>query len=123
MSVTKDGHGGEGGPDRPAGPVPVRDLMKRMTPEPEAEGEPRWEGEERTFEADGVVWTVRPSGAGLYGTGDLGTARLLAVHFYREDAPDRPQREALIAASRFAGLGPDELRELYDRATPIELED
>jgi hypothetical protein len=123
VSRPADDRDEERGRDRQPGPVPVRDLMKRITPEPEAEGEPRWEGEERTFEADGVVWSVRPAGAGKYGTGDLGTARLLAVHFYREDVPGRPQREALIAAARFESLRPEELRELYDRATPIELDD
>ncbi|MEJ2503594.1 MAG: hypothetical protein P8177_09845, partial [Gemmatimonadota bacterium] len=55
--------GSPNGEDGTGGPVPVRDLMKRMTPEPEAEGEPRWEGEERRFEADGVTWTVRTAGA------------------------------------------------------------
>ena len=123
MSGPPDDGSGAEDREKPVGPVPVRDLMKRMTPEPDAEGDPRWEGEERAFEADGVVWSVRPSGAGMYGTGNLGTARLLAVHFYSEDEPDRPQREALIAAGRFQELGPEELRELYARATPIELDD
>lgn len=111
-------------PDResPGGPVPVRDLMKTMTPEPEAAGEPRWEGEEQGFERDGVEWVVRSAGAGSYGTGTLGTSRLVAVHFFRADDPDVPVREALVPAGVFPHLHAQELRELYDRATPIELD-
>ena len=105
------------------GPVPVRDLMQASRPEPvaEAEGEPRWEGEGQEFELDGVTWTVRPAGEGAYGTGDLGTARLLAVHFYRGDDPD-PEREALVPASRFGAFHDEELVALLETATPIEVE-
>lgn len=110
----------------PAGPVPVRDLMKRMTPEPEAapgaEADPRWDRMERTFQAGDETWVVRSAGAGAYGTGRLGTARLVAVHFFRESAPDAPVREALLPAGVFPDLGATELRELFDRATPIDLE-
>lgn len=109
--------------ERTGGPVPVRDLMKQMKPEPEAEGEPQWEGEGRGFERDGVTWSARPAGAGSYGTGDQGTARLLAIHFYREDDPEHPVREALVPAASFPGLHQDELRTLFERATPIELDD
>lgn len=104
-------------------PVPVRDLMKSMSPEPEAEGEPRWEGEERSFELDGTHWIVRTAGAGSYGTGGVGAARLVAVHFFREDTPERPVREALIAGGVFPGLRGEELRTLFERATPIDLGD
>jgi hypothetical protein len=102
------------------GPVPVRDLMKRMTPEPEAEGEPGWEGVEHEFDIDGEEWRVRTAGAGAYGTGARGTARLVAVHFFRREALDTPVREALVPAGRFPHLLPEELRKLFEHATPIE---
>lgn len=107
----------------PPGPVPVRDLMKRMTPEPDpapgADADPLWEGAERGFETGDVAWIARSAGAGAYGTGRLGTARLVAVHFYRRDDPATPVREALVSAGAFPHLGPAELRELFERATPI----
>lgn len=106
----------------PEGPVPVRDLMKQMVSRPEVEGEPRWEGTEHTFERDGESWLVRAAGAGAYGTGARGRARLTAVHFYREQDPETPVREALVPAGVFPHLRPEELRTLYDRATPIELD-
>ena len=110
-------------PGPPAGPVPVRDLMKARTPEheppPEAEQDPRWDGMERGFERDDVAWVVRSAGAGAYGTGRLGRARLVAVHFFRKDAPDTPVREALVPAGQFPHMGAAELGELFDRATPI----
>lgn len=104
------------------GPVPVRDLMKQMVSQPEAEGEPRWEGTEHAFEMDGEEWRARVAGAGSYGTGDRGSARLSAVHFCREDEPETPVREALVPADDFPHLRPEELRTLYERATPIELD-
>lgn len=105
------------------GPVPVRDLMKVPAADPAAEGEPRWEGNERGFELEGEEWTARTAGAGAYGTGEHGAARLLAVHFFRASDPDRPVREALVPAGLFAELWPDELRTLFQRATPIELDE
>lgn len=106
-----------------SGPVPVRDLMRRMTAAPEAEGEPAWEGEERSFELDGTTWTVRAAGAGSYGTGMVGAARLVALHFFRDDAPERPVREALVPRGAFPGLRAEELVGILQRATPIELAD
>lgn len=108
--------------DEGTGPVPVRDLMNVPSTEPEveAEGEPRWEGDEQRFDLDGEAWTVRTAGAGSYGTGGVGAARLLAVHFYRAADPERPVREALVPAARFVDLWPDELRTLFRRATPIQ---
>ena len=82
----------------------------------------RWEGEERTFEREGETWCARPSGAGAYGTGARGQARLVAVHFFRGEEPDTPVREALVAAGAFPHLRPEELRALCDRATPIDLD-
>ena len=108
--------------EQTSGPVPVRDLMKPATPEPQAEGEPRWEEDERAFDLDGDEWLVRPSGAGSYGTGRLGTARLLALHFYRADAPDRPVREALVPKADFLTLRDVELGALFRKATPIDLD-
>lgn len=113
--MTDEEKGGEG-------PVPVRDLMKQMVSRPEVEGEPRWEGTELAFERGGETWRVRAAGAGAYGTGARGRARLVAVHFYRDDAPERPVREALVPAGAFPHLRPEELRTLFDRATPIELD-
>lgn len=104
------------------GPVPVRDLMKVPTPVPVGDAEPLWEGSERAFEMEGEEWMARSAGTGAYGTGGHGVARLLAVHFYRASDPDHPVREALLAAGLFAGLCPDELRTLYQRATPIDLD-
>ncbi len=97
--------------------------MQVPTPVPESEGDPRWEGAESAFDLDGEEWLARTAGAGSYGTGGHGAARLLAVHFYRASAPDRPVREALLPAGRFADLWPDELRTLFRRATPIDLDE
>jgi hypothetical protein len=104
------------------GPVPVRDLMQRPAHEPEPEGEPGWTGDERELTIDDRQWRVRPAGAGSYGTGKLGAARLLAVHFFRDDAPDRPVREALVPAGVYPYLREPELRDLFRRATPVVVE-
>lgn len=104
------------------GPVPVRDLMKQMVSQPESEGTPRWEGAEHAFDVEEERWVARTAGAGAYGTGSRGTARLVAVHFYLEDDPDTPVREALVGAGRFPHLRPEELRALLASATPIELD-
>ncbi len=116
--MSDDGH------EDATGPVPVRDLMKTVHPEqePAAEGEPRWDGPERSFEHGGEEWTARSAGAGAYGTGRAGRARLVAVHFFRVADPERPVREALVAAGWFPHMRPEELRELFERATPIELD-
>lgn len=102
-----------------SGPVPVRDLMKRPPPATESGGESRWPGEEREFEMDDARWTVRTAGAGSYGTGRKGIARLVAVHFFREAEPETPVREALVPAGEFHNLRDPELRTLFNRATPI----
>ena len=108
-----------------SGPVPVRDLMKPSPPESdtrEAEGAPRPVVIEREFEREDGLWIARNAGVGAYGTGRLGTARLVAVHFYHGDDPQVPVREALVPAGRFPHLGAAELGELFERATPIELD-
>ena len=74
---------------------------------------------EREFERDGEPWLARPAGSGAYGTGRAGSARLLAIHFFRAADPAKPLREALLTAGAFDGLDPSELRVLCDRATPI----
>lgn len=113
-------------PGQPApGPVPVRDLMRPPSPASEtaeAEAESPPDAIQREFEREDGVWIARNAGAGAYGTGRLGTARLVAVHFYRRDEPQVPVREALVPAGRFPDLRAEELSELFDRATPIELE-
>jgi hypothetical protein len=110
-----------GGTD--AGPVPVRHLVG----EPEEEGPieaspPAGPGGPvgRTFEAGGEAWVARPAGAGCYGTGRRGVARILAVHFFRAASPDEPEREALVPAALFGELRPTEWVEVWSRATPIE---
>ena len=112
--------GRDDGPQPVRGPVPVRDLMKPAAPDVEGEGEPRWESGAREFEVQDESWTVRTAGAGTYGTGVHGTARLLAVHFFRADAPETPVREALVPAGLFKGMRDAELRALFEGATPIE---
>lgn len=108
---------GEGG----SGPVPVRDLLKQRQPEPAASPrDPEPPTLEFTFETEEGGWLARVAGDGSYGTGRVGAARLLAVHFYHQDDPDTPLREALLPAGRFPHLREEELREMFDRATPIE---
>jgi hypothetical protein len=124
-----------------SGPVPVRDLLKQTgegpgrsggTPpdaaaedrDPDAAGPPAPEAEvgERAFQMGDETWLARPAGEGLYGTGRLGSARLAAIHFFRASEPERPVSEALVSASAFRQLDGTELRALYERATPIEVE-
>ena len=116
----------------PAGPVPVREVMK--TPgsgsaiggsgAPGETGEPGAVAEDvtREFDREDGPWLARKAGSGAYGTGRLGTARLVAVHFCRGEDPGTPVREALIPAGAFADLAAEELRDLFDRATPVELD-
>jgi hypothetical protein len=131
------------------GPVPVRDLLKQLGQDSQADGEAvapeevptRIEEaptEDREAEApddrsgsatgtvfglDGHEWVARVAGMGCYGTGRRGMALLQAVHFYRADEPDRPVREALLPAAQLQHLGPEELRAVFGRATPIEVQD
>jgi hypothetical protein len=100
------------------GPVPARDLASRQEAEPA--GEAGDVSAQLRFEVEGEEWLARPAGAGCYGTGRRGAARLLAVHFYRATGAGEPVREALIPAGAFAGLGPEELVAVWSRATPIE---
>lgn len=124
MNARDDGGRGSS----PRGPVPVRDLMKSMTPgaapDPVAETGSRADGLgiESSFENEDGSWIARSTGAGSYGTGRTGTAKLVAVHFFRQDAPETPVREALVPAGAFGHLRPEELRALFERATPIDLD-
>jgi hypothetical protein len=110
------------GTEEGKGPVPVRDLMRGTSADDEPPGEPRWEGDGREFEMEGESWSARPAGAGAYGTGRLGSARLLAIHFVRTREPERPVREALLPAGEFPTLREPELRTLFHRATVIDVE-
>lgn len=72
----------------------------------------------RIFEHEGRTWTARVAGAGAGGTGRLGTAAIVAIHFWPEGS-DLPTFEALLPRGRLEGLFDAELRELLTRATPI----
>jgi hypothetical protein len=113
------------------GPVPVRDLLGQrdrgaeVVAGSEAGAVPGAEagvaaGSARRFDVAGEVWLAREAGAGCYGTGRQGTARLLAVHFFREESPGEPVREALIPAAAFGALRAEEWVGVWSGATPIE---
>lgn len=136
---------GKGSSDE-SGPVPVRDLVQPRPAAPAdaapeagetdeageadrpgggreaASSDPGVQAREHRFEHESEVWVARRAGEGSYGTGPRGAARLVAVHFFRESEPDRPVREALLAAGAFDGLRPEELRTMLEAATPIELD-
>ncbi|NLG61930.1 MAG: hypothetical protein GX539_06760 [Candidatus Cloacimonetes bacterium] len=59
------------------------------------------------------------AGKGAWGSGAYGLGMVVAVHFAPATAPHLPEREALLARGRFAGLYDEELRELFEKATPI----
>lgn len=106
-----------------AGPVPVRELLSQRGGSPAQGGEPAPAADmpaERGFDAGGESWLARPAGAGCYGTGRRGAARLMAVHFFRAEAASDPVREALLPASVFAELRPEEWVRVWSEATPIE---
>ena len=75
--------------------------------------------ETRTFDVDGESWTARVAGKGAWGSGAYGLGMVVAVHFARAEAPDKPLREALLPRGRFVGLFDEELRALLASATPI----
>lgn len=113
-------------PAGPAGPVKVPAGEKRDESNaterdgPKERSNEAQDAGEVPFEMGGEPWLAKVQGAGSYGTGRLGSARLLAVHFFRGAAPDVPVREALVPAGVFLTLGAAELSELFERATPIE---
>lgn len=108
------------------GPVPVRQAMSHLDSREAAEAErapadtdapPRLA---RTFEAENVRWIVRVAGESAFG-GNAGFARIVAVHFFREDdEPDLPRFEALLPAGRLEALYEEELVELLERAVKID---
>ncbi len=108
------------------GPVPVRQAMSHLdsrkaadTEQPPADPEapPRLA---RTFEAESVRWIVRVAGESAFG-GNAGFARIVAVHFFREDdEPNLPRFEALLPAGRLEALYEEELVELLGRAVKID---
>lgn len=64
-------------------------------------------------------WIARVAGVGAGGTGKVGMAYLVAVHFYRAEEPERPVREALLPRGSFEGLFDGELVALYARGVDI----
>lgn len=103
-----------------ARPISVRAAMGAAAPE--TEKVERAPAPAHRFQHEGVEWLVRVVGEGAYGTGDRGRAYVVAIHFFAADDDAQPVREALIPAARFDGLDAAELRTLYDRATPIEVD-
>ena len=104
----------------PRGPVPVRQALAHLDPEPEEEpAAPLDPG--RPFELEGEGWLARVAGAGAGGTGRAAPAYIEAVHFCREEEPERPLREALLPRGRFERLYEAELRALWARAVDIVL--
>jgi hypothetical protein len=75
---------------------------------------------ERTFEVAGRQWIARVMGGGAGGTGRLGLAALESVRFYAADAPERAQREALVAAGQLDNLFEEEIRRMWERAVVLE---
>lgn len=77
----------------------------------------------RRFSLGDDEWVARLAGQGYGGTGDRSPGYFAAVRFFRADAPDRPVREALIPRGRFDSLYDDELREIFEMAEPIDIDD
>lgn len=71
------------------------------------------------FEFEGEPWIARAAGKGAGGTGSYGLAMMEAVHFCRASEPVTPLYETLVAAGALAGLFPDELCVLLQRARRI----
>jgi hypothetical protein len=101
-----------------AGPVPARPPG----PPPPGADVPVTGGEDEglRFVLDDTTWVARVAGEGRYGTGGKGGARLVAVQFFRADAPAEPVREVLMPAAGFPFLRGEELREAWRRATPMD---
>lgn len=117
------GQGRPPGPPRngrtPA-PASAQAEPPRHGPEPRPPRElDRDPTERRSFELDGTEWIAWVAGKGAWGSGAYGLGMVVAVHFAPATAPDLPEREALLARGRFAGLYDEELRELFEKATPI----
>lgn len=93
-----------------------------MEPRPPRELD-RDPAERRTFEVNGAPWVAWVAGKGAWGSGAYGLGMVVAIHFAPAGTAEQPpEREALLARGRFAGLYDEELRALFDRATPINRE-
>lgn len=108
------------------GPVPVREAMGHLHSRKAADTEKAPAGTDvpvrlaRTFEAESVRWIARVAGESAFG-GNAGFARIVAVHFFREDdEPDLPRFEALLPVGRLEALYEEELVELLERAVEID---
>jgi hypothetical protein len=104
-------------------PSPVDPGLDGVEPPlpPRSRGAGRGSDAYLSFEYEGARWIARVAGAGALGTGRVGLGFVEAVHFCTADAPDKPLREALLAAGRFDTLHEIELAELCGVATPIRL--
>lgn len=99
-----------------AGPVSVREAVRHLLPESNADPSPRCD---RAFTVAGEAWIACIAGQSAVGTGTRGHAFLTAIHFCRADAPDQPLREALLPRGRFQALFEEELCTLLGEARPI----
>ena len=115
---------GEGG-RRPA-PLPVREALHGLHP-PATAATPNLEAPAskapagtRSLTVDGAEWIATIVGASAYGTGAVGSARLLAIGFARPDEPGAPRRVALVAAGSLDAMTEGELRDLWRDARPLE---
>ncbi|HEX7089022.1 MAG TPA: hypothetical protein VF192_02730 [Longimicrobiales bacterium] len=73
---------------------------------------------ERRFQAGGEWWIARPAGESAVGHGAGARAYLVAIRFYRE-GDDTAVSEVLVPRGRLDTLYPEELEELWRRATPL----
>jgi len=73
----------------------------------------------RTFQHEGVPWTVHIGGVGVAGTGRFALTGLQLLRFTR-DGDARPEREIVTALRDPADLHDTELIELLQGSRPIE---
>ena len=89
-----------------------------MSTEPDASPATPEPADARRFAVGDQPWLARVAGAALGGTGRLGTARFVVVHFFRE-GERAPRSGALLPAGRFEHLYDSELVELLRAAKPL----
>jgi hypothetical protein len=104
----------------PKAPKPISARAAMGAAAPETDQPERPAAPAHRFEHRGREWLARIAGEGAYGTGGRGRAYVVAIHFCPVQDDGNPVREALIPAARFDGLDEEELRTIFDRATPIE---